>query len=87
MPPRVACYLTPAEEATPGGRTNRLQRMRLDLGTQSAGRPPAPSTSDATPRAHFQGKTVLVSGTVTLYREKPRIKVEDPDQIKLVDKE
>jgi DNA/RNA endonuclease YhcR with UshA esterase domain len=39
------------------------------------------------PRTHFKGKKVLVTGTVTLYREKPQIKVEDPDQIKLVEKQ
>ena len=38
------------------------------------------------PRTYFNGKTVRVTGTVTLYREKPQIKVEDPDQIKVVDK-
>ena len=38
------------------------------------------------PRAHFKGKTVQVTGTVTLYREKPQIKVEEPDQIKVADK-
>jgi hypothetical protein len=25
---QIICYLTPADEATPGGRTNRMQRMR-----------------------------------------------------------
>jgi DNA/RNA endonuclease YhcR with UshA esterase domain len=38
------------------------------------------------PRTHFKGKTVRVTGTVTLYREKPQIKVETPDQIKGVEK-
>jgi DNA/RNA endonuclease YhcR with UshA esterase domain len=38
------------------------------------------------PRAHFKGKTVRVTGTVTLYREKPQIKVDDPDQVKVVDR-
>jgi DNA/RNA endonuclease YhcR with UshA esterase domain len=38
------------------------------------------------PAKHFKGKTVRVTGTVTLYRDKPQIKVEDPDQIKVVDK-
>jgi DNA/RNA endonuclease YhcR with UshA esterase domain len=38
------------------------------------------------PRTHFKGKTILVTGTVTLYREKPQIKVEDPDQIQVADK-
>jgi DNA/RNA endonuclease YhcR with UshA esterase domain len=35
------------------------------------------------PKTHFKGKTIRVTGTVTLYREKPQIKVEDPDQIKI----
>jgi DNA/RNA endonuclease YhcR with UshA esterase domain len=38
------------------------------------------------PRAHFKDKTIQVSGTVTLYQEKPQIKVEAPDQIKIVEK-
>jgi DNA/RNA endonuclease YhcR with UshA esterase domain len=38
------------------------------------------------PAAHYKGKTVRVTGTVTLYRDKPQIKVEDPEQIKVVDK-
>jgi DNA/RNA endonuclease YhcR with UshA esterase domain len=38
------------------------------------------------PSSHFKGKTVRVTGTVSLYREKPQIKVEDPEQIKIVEK-
>jgi len=38
------------------------------------------------PAAHFKGKTVRVTGTVTLFKEKPQIKVEGPDQITLVEK-
>jgi DNA/RNA endonuclease YhcR with UshA esterase domain len=38
------------------------------------------------PKTHFKGKTIQVTGTVTLYRDKPQIKVEDPDQIKVTDK-
>jgi hypothetical protein len=38
------------------------------------------------PQKHFKGKTVLVTGTVTLYQKKPQIKVEDPDQIKVTEK-
>src|SRR5688572_17261270 len=34
-----------------------MQRMRLDLVNQSADRPPAPSTSDATPRATHASAT------------------------------
>ncbi|QDU23138.1 hypothetical protein [Urbifossiella limnaea] len=38
------------------------------------------------PAAHFKGKTVRVTGTVTLFKEKPQIKVEGPDQVKVVEK-
>jgi DNA/RNA endonuclease YhcR with UshA esterase domain len=38
------------------------------------------------PAVHFKGKTVRVTGTVTLFKEKPQIKVDGPDQIKLVEK-
>jgi DNA/RNA endonuclease YhcR with UshA esterase domain len=31
------------------------------------------------PAAHFKGKTIVVTGKVTLYREKPQIAVEGPD--------
>jgi DNA/RNA endonuclease YhcR with UshA esterase domain len=37
------------------------------------------------PAAHFKGKKVQVTGTVTLYNKKPQIKVEDPGQIKIVE--
>ncbi|HEX4606935.1 MAG TPA: hypothetical protein VH092_01895, partial [Urbifossiella sp.] len=36
--------------------------------------------------AHFKGKTVRVTGTVTLFKEKAQIKVEEPAQIKVVEK-
>ena len=36
------------------------------------------------PAANFKGKTVLVTGKVTLYRERPQIKLSDPDAIKIV---
>ena len=36
------------------------------------------------PAAHFKGKTVRVTGTVKLYRERPEIVVNDPGQIKVV---
>ena len=38
------------------------------------------------PKSFYKGKTVHVTGTVTTYREKPQIKLEDPDQIKVVEK-
>jgi DNA/RNA endonuclease YhcR with UshA esterase domain len=36
--------------------------------------------------AHFKGKTIRVTGTVKLYRERPEIVVDDPEQIQMVDK-
>jgi hypothetical protein len=39
------------------------------------------------PAAHFRGKTIRVTGTVTLYRERPQIRVEEPGQIRVVDKQ
>ena len=38
------------------------------------------------PAAHFKGKTILVTGKVTLYQERPQIRVEDPKQIQVVEK-
>jgi DNA/RNA endonuclease YhcR with UshA esterase domain len=38
------------------------------------------------PSAYYKGKTVRVSGTVTLYRDKPEIKIDSPDQVQVVDK-
>src|SRR5580692_6928338 len=38
------------------------------------------------PKMHFNGKLIQVTGTVTLNREKPRIKVEEPEQIKVIEK-
>jgi len=38
------------------------------------------------PAAHFKGKTVRVTSKVTLYREKPPIALDGPDQIQVVEK-
>ena len=38
------------------------------------------------PAAHFKGKTVQVKGKVTLYRDRPEIKVNGPDAIGVVEK-
>jgi DNA/RNA endonuclease YhcR with UshA esterase domain len=38
------------------------------------------------PAAHFKGKTVQVQGKVTLYRDRPEIKLSGPDAIKVVAK-
>src|SRR4029453_18817429 len=37
------------------------------------------------PDEHFYGKTIQVTGTVTLARDKPQIAVTEPGQIKIVD--
>ncbi len=39
------------------------------------------------PEVHFKGKLIEVTGTVLVQKEKPQIKVEEPDQIKIVAKE
>jgi DNA/RNA endonuclease YhcR with UshA esterase domain len=36
----------------------------------------------ADPAAHFKGKTIRVTGTVTLQDDRPRIEVDDPKQIR-----
>lgn len=38
------------------------------------------------PVAHFKGKTVRVSGTVVLYKDRPEIIIEMADQIRIVEK-
>ncbi len=38
------------------------------------------------PIDYYKGKTIQVTGTVTLYEQKPQIRVEDPAQIKVVEK-
>lgn len=38
------------------------------------------------PAAHYKGKTIRVTGTVKLYRDKPEIAVAEPDQIQIVEK-
>src|SRR5262249_26272685 len=40
----------------------------------------------ADPLAYYRGKTVLVTGTVTLFRDSPQIVVEDAGQIAVVEK-
>src|SRR5262245_7852528 len=38
------------------------------------------------PAGHFKGKTIRVTGTVILNEERPRIEVDDPKQIRVVEK-
>jgi hypothetical protein len=37
------------------------------------------------PAEHFRGKTIRVTGTVTLKDDRPRMEVEDPKAIKLIE--
>ena len=37
------------------------------------------------PAAHFKGKTIKVTGKVTLYQERPEIKVGGPDDLNVVE--
>ena len=39
------------------------------------------------PEDHFKGKVIEVTGTVLLVKEKPQIRVEDPDKIKIIPQE
>jgi DNA/RNA endonuclease YhcR with UshA esterase domain len=38
------------------------------------------------PAVHFRGKTIRVKGTVIIKEERPRIEVDDPKQIQIVEK-
>jgi hypothetical protein len=40
----------------------------------------------ADPAAYFKGKTIRVTGTVTLKQKEPRIEINDASQIRVVDK-
>jgi hypothetical protein len=40
----------------------------------------------ASPLEHFKGKKIRVTGTLSLFREAPQIKVDDPKQIEIVEK-
>ncbi len=39
------------------------------------------------PSMHYKGKWVQVTGTVVLEKDRPMIKVDDPDQIQVVEKD
>ena len=39
------------------------------------------------PAVHFKGRTIRVKGTVIIKEERPRIEVDDPRQIQIVEKE
>jgi DNA/RNA endonuclease YhcR with UshA esterase domain len=39
------------------------------------------------PKDYYKGKTVRVTGKVTLFMDRPQIKLESPEQIKVVEKQ
>jgi DNA/RNA endonuclease YhcR with UshA esterase domain len=41
---------------------------------------------NAEPRDHYKNKMIRVTGTVTLYMNRPQIEVIDPEQVKVVEK-
>jgi DNA/RNA endonuclease YhcR with UshA esterase domain len=43
-------------------------------------------TLNAEPKDHYKGKTIQVTGTVTLYMNRPQIEVSEPEQVKVVEK-
>src|SRR5262245_22893157 len=36
------------------------------------------------PAAHFKGKTIRITGTITLFNDRPQIRLDDPEQIQVV---
>ena len=38
------------------------------------------------PMKYYRGKTVAVTGTVSVFNDRPQIVVEDPGQVSVVDK-
>lgn len=80
--------------ATGAGRTLTFLNSAVDRGSDENFTVVLPSTTveafkkagiDA-PRDHFKGKRVKVTGKLSLFNDKPQIRVEDPKQIEIVDK-
>lgn len=46
--------------------------------------PKVKAALNADPTTFYKGKTIQVTGTVTLYKEKPQITIDDPAQIKVI---
>jgi DNA/RNA endonuclease YhcR with UshA esterase domain len=43
-------------------------------------------TLNAEPKDHYKGKTIQVTGTVTMYMNRPQIEISEAEQIKIVEK-
>jgi DNA/RNA endonuclease YhcR with UshA esterase domain len=75
-----------------GGNSNRYLNSTSDYkdpGTFTIYIPEAAVTKfkqalNADPTTYYKGKTVLITGTVTLYKDKPQITVDEPAQIKVI---
>ena len=82
------------EVKSTGGRSNRYLNSEPDYKsadnfTVFITKEVLPKFKDAKiddPADYYKGKTIRVSGTVTVYEDKPRIEVAGPDQILVVEK-
>jgi len=70
------CYLNSAKDFRD---ENNLTVVIFKRGLESF----AEEKIDA-PAEHFRGKTIRVTGTVEMYKDKPQIKVDRADQIEIV---
>ena len=82
------------EVKSTGGRSNRYLNSEPDYKSADnftifIAKEMLPKFKDAKiddPADFYKGKTIRVTGTVTVYEGKPRIEIDKPDQIKVVDK-
>lgn len=74
----TACFLNSAADfRDPGNFTVFLPAEVLEKFEQA---------KIAKPSEYYKGKIVQVTGTISLYKEKPQIRVDDPAQIKVVER-
>jgi DNA/RNA endonuclease YhcR with UshA esterase domain len=82
------------EVKSTGGRSNRYLNSESDYKSPGnftifIAKEVLPKFKDAKiddPADFYKGKTIRVSGTVTVYDGEPRIEIDKPDQITVVDK-
>ncbi len=82
------------EVKSTGGRSNRYLNSEIDYKSPDnftifIGKDALPQFKDAKiddPAVYYKGKTIRVTGTVTVYDGEPRIEVEKPEQIQVVEK-
>jgi DNA/RNA endonuclease YhcR with UshA esterase domain len=81
------------EVKSTGGNTNRYLNSTSDFKDASnftiyipeAAVPKFKTVRIDDPAKYYKGKTILVTGTVVLYKEKPQIQVDEPTQIRVVE--